>query len=62
MPIEYILSPCEQPVVKNFADLFALYQQAPGLDVWTWVERGASPRDGIWVKGGKYVAPDALLP
>ena len=60
--IKYILSPCEQPVVKKLADLLALYQQAPGLEVWTWVERGASLRDGVWVKGGKYVAPAALLP
>lgn len=43
--------------------LMDMYASAPVLEVWSWVDEGASlDSAGAWrIKGGKYVAPEALL-
>lgn len=50
-------------VVGSTTDLVQMYKDAPGFEVWSWIESGAKVGpDGTWTKGGKYVAPNSLLP
>ncbi len=40
-----------------------LYKDVPLYEAWTWLDKGATvDSSGCWTKGGKYVAPESLLP
>jgi len=40
-----------------------LYKDVPLDEAWTWLDKGATvDSSGCWTKGGKYVAPESLLP
>ncbi|KAL0146487.1 hypothetical protein M9458_058118, partial [Cirrhinus mrigala] len=40
-----------------------LYKDVPLYEAWTWLDKGATvDSSGCWTKGGKYIAPESLLP
>lgn len=43
--------------------LMDLYKDVPLYETWKWLDKGAGvDSSGCWTKGGKYVAPESLLP
>ncbi len=52
-----------QKIILPLESIVDLYKDVPLYEAWTWLDKGATvDSSGCWTKGGKYVAPESLLP
>ncbi len=52
-----------QKIILPPESIVDLYKDVPLYEAWTWLDKGATvDSSGCWTKGGKYVAPESLLP